>query len=198
MPSRARPLLVEELQALAGLAAAWDAWDVSLLLLLGYHAILRTSELFSMRVSQVSFAADGRSAFVSLPNTKGSQRKGAPEGVRLTDVRLIAALRRHVASLQPGDTIMRRSAPQFRALFKRLVAAARIEDGVQIYSLRRGGATADFRHHGQLDRTTERGRWGNVRTARIYINTALADSLDTNLSEGLRQHLAACANHLWG
>ena len=43
------------------------------------------------------------------------------------------------------------------------------------YSLRRGGATDDFGHHANFDRTTERGRWQSSRTARIYINEAVAE-----------------------
>ena len=43
------------------------------------------------------------------------------------------------------------------------------------YSVRRGGATAHFVQDGSLDITCERGRWGNMKTARVYVNTALAD-----------------------
>ena len=40
------------------------------------------------------------------------------------------------------------------------------------YSLRRGGVTTDFLHHGQLDRTMVRGRWASAKTARLYIDDA--------------------------
>ena len=43
------------------------------------------------------------------------------------------------------------------------------------YSLRRGGATWHFHHHGSLDRTAVAGRWAQVNTARIYIEGAAAE-----------------------
>ena len=45
----------------------------------------------------------------------------------------------------------------------------------QLYSLRTGGATDLFRSCGSFDEVTDRGRWKNVRTARLYIDGALQD-----------------------
>ena len=42
------------------------------------------------------------------------------------------------------------------------------------YSLRRGGATTLFRATGSLDVVSVRGRWGNVLTARRYIDDGVA------------------------
>lgn len=42
------------------------------------------------------------------------------------------------------------------------------------YSLRRGGATFQFRQHGSLDRLLLHGRWLAAKTARMYINEGLA------------------------
>ena len=67
------------------------------------------------------------------------------------------------------------SAVHFREVFRALVAKVGLPpEDWQPYSLRRGGATADFRHHGRMDLTMIRGRWANQRTARIYVNDALA------------------------
>ena len=46
---------------------------------------------------------------------------------------------------------------------------------LQLYSLRRGGATELFRSSGSLHEVAERGRWRNLRTARIYVDAALQD-----------------------
>ena len=43
------------------------------------------------------------------------------------------------------------------------------------YSIRRGGATADFLHDCSSDRTVDRGRWSSVKTARIYVNESMAE-----------------------
>ena len=37
------------------------------------------------------------------------------------------------------------------------------------YSMRRGGATEDFREHGSMDRSLLRGRWKSAPAARQYI-----------------------------
>ena len=71
----------------------------------------------------------------------------------------------------PGDPLVGVPDARMRSLFQegcnRLGLAA---EGFRPYSLRRGGATFDFRSHGQLSRTVVRGRWNSARTARIYIN----------------------------
>ena len=42
------------------------------------------------------------------------------------------------------------------------------------YSLRRGGATFFFQHHGSFDKLLLQGRWAAAKTARIYLNEGLA------------------------
>ena len=51
------------------------------------------------------------------------------------------------------------------------------------YSLRRGGATHWFRHHGSFDKLLVQGRWAAPKTAKIYINEGLAILAELNLSE---------------
>lgn len=46
--------------------------------------------------------------------------------------------------------------------------------GYQVYSICRGGATADIHSHGLLDSFAVRGRWADVKTCRIYVNESLA------------------------
>lgn len=70
----------------------------------------------------------------------------------------------------------------FRRLFSEAARRCHLQEWeFKPYSLRRGGATEDFRSHGQLDRTTVRGRWASSRTARIYINESVAVLADLNL-----------------
>ena len=45
----------------------------------------------------------------------------------------------------------------------------------RLYSLRRGGATDEFATNGNYDLLTERGRWASTRTAKIYVNEAMAE-----------------------
>ena len=65
---------------------------------------------------------------------------------------------------------MEMTEPEFRKLLKELVEGLGLKEaGYKPYSLRRGGATGDFRRHGSLDRATVRGRWRSSASARIYI-----------------------------
>ena len=62
--------------------------------------------------------------------------------------------------------------------------------GMKPYSLRRGGATFDFKAHGNLDRTVVRGRWGSQRTARIYIQGGSEALTKLQLSDTARLRMA--------
>ena len=77
----------------------------------------------------------------------------------------------------------------FRKAFNFIRDELGLDKGISPYSLRRGGATSDFRSHGSLDKTADRGRWGNVRTCRIYVNTALADQIASRFSAAVRERM---------
>ena len=69
-----------------------------------------------------------------------------------------------------------------------------IDHEYRLYSFRRGGATYDFGHHGQLDRAIVRGRWSNSRTARLYTTEGLAMLGDQRLSPASKSALATAAS----
>ena len=175
LPCRAWPLTKRQACGIAGVLISWNYDDVALCVLLGFHCILRTGELTSLRWGHVTFAEDLNIASISLPFTKGTSRFGTVESVTVEDKRLVRALWRLKRSSLPGDALLKRSPQQFRLLFAAAVEALRIPGVVKPYSLRRGGATFDFLSFNSLDHTTVRGRWAHARTARIYINTALAE-----------------------
>ncbi len=56
------------------------------------------------------------------------------------------------------------------------------------YSLRRGGATYDYRVGGRLEATIVRGRWQNAKTARIYITDGLARWAEISLEPTTHQN----------
>ncbi|CAE8593709.1 unnamed protein product, partial [Polarella glacialis] len=128
-----------------------------------------------------------------LPETKGTARKGAIETVSVTDPELSLILWgvcRHLK--KPGDALLRRTPQQFRTIFKAAVELLGLDSLIKPYSLRRRGATHWFRETGSLDSTVDRGRWGSVKTARIYITTALAETtvLSVALQAKLKQYAA--------
>ena len=67
------------------------------------------------------------------------------------------------------------------------------------YSIRRGGATAFFRVTRNMEATLDRGRWSNVKAARIYVNDGLAKEVELRLPPGVEAHLDRyiCAFQLW-
>jgi len=70
------------------------------------------------------------------------------------------------------------------------------EAGYKPYSLRRGGASFDYRQHGVVSRTTLRGRWNSAKTARIYITDAMAVLAAVKLPPDLDQHHESLENAL--
>ena len=57
------------------------------------------------------------------------------------------------------------------------------------YSIRRGGATAYFRVTRNMEATLDRGRWSNVKAARIYVNDGLAKEVELRLPPEVESHL---------
>ena len=57
------------------------------------------------------------------------------------------------------------------------------------HSLRRGGATWHFKRCQHIDVVRSLGRWSQARTAKLYIDEALADSSEAGLSVEGRQQL---------
>ena len=138
--------------------------------------------MLSIARKDICFAADGRSATLVLPATKSGARNGGMESVVVNDPILVRLLMLVVRPLSPGDRITGVSMPRFRALFEAGVVALGLDPAFKPYSARRGGATADFRSHGNIGMTMVRGRWRDPRTARIYINLALQHLNETILN----------------
>ena len=150
-------------------------YDVALAMLFGFLVYLRTSEMFEIQVSQLTFVGQDK-LVLQLPETKGTARSGAIESVTLVDSLLVPALYRHLAGKPRGHKLLQRSPIQFRALFRSLLNELQLNDlGLTPYSLRRGGATYAFQKLGRLDVVALQGRWRDTRTARIYINTGLLE-----------------------
>jgi hypothetical protein len=110
-------------------------------------------------------------------------RQARAEMVQVHSPVTVALLRRAVAGRPDGGALAQRSPAQLRVALRSLLTSLGL-DGVRYtwYSLRRGGATTDFLEHGSLEATLVRGRWACGRTARMYIEQAVADSVTAALS----------------
>ncbi len=175
LPARAPPLTEQILWALAGffLRQGWD--DMAICIWVAFHCLLRTGEMIQLLRQDVHIADDLSKGVVNLGVTKSGARLGTKESVTILDKRLLPILMVYLSRLKQGDKLLQRTQAEFRNKFAQGLRALHIEEWeFKPYSLRRGGATAHFLENGTLSSTTVRGRWGNARTARVYINEAAA------------------------
>jgi len=175
LPDRALPISVE-----AAMVLGLRLWKkgfpgCALLVVIAFDAFLRTTEFMGMTAGQLTFNNGHSRVHISLPLTKSSKRKGGPEGVTVAISPYVKALHLLVSRKAAGERIAEVAPREFRSLFESVRKAVHLPDSVKPYSLRRGGATEFFRQCGSMAKTMERGRWSETRTAKVYINTAMAD-----------------------
>ena len=187
-PAQAAPLSPKIVLGLAGLAVAVGLIDVGALLLSGFDAILRSQDLFSLRVRDVQILENG--AFLRLSSTKTSARHGGKEIVSIRSAAARRALAAAIHRRPPSDLVLARPKHHLRSIFTALLAFFSLDaNRLQLYSLRRGGASWDFMQHGSIDTTLERGRWQQARTAKIYVQTAVAEAHDLAIPPKTRREL---------
>ena len=174
-PARAPPLTLELVEALSGRAFELKRPDIAVALQVGFHGLMRTGELLHVTCGACEFHSSFSSVVINLGLTKAGQRMVALESVCVENKSISKMLKAACISKMPGDPLLPQGVFDFRKVFHKLLNDLGLTDfGFKPYSLRRGGATHDFRSHSQLSKTVIKGRWSNARTARIYINEGLA------------------------
>ena len=154
---------------MAGLALAQGRWDWGALVLTAFHCYLRPNEFLKVTEATVALPV-GQAGVLSLPWTKIGQQRGARETVVVEDELTLFWLRKVIADRQRGQPLLEGNSYAFRKFFDRCISDLGLGGyGYKPYSLRRGGATHDFTLHQDLQRCLFRGRWGDIRTGRIYI-----------------------------
>ena len=197
LPCRAPPLSPDIVLAMCGFALADGHVQAAAAMALGFHALLRSTELTSMVKGDLHLDATRSTGVLNLGLTKGGQRRGVVEHVSLDDANVVRLLSLACEGLERGDTVCGRNGRDFYAKFQAYLARLKLgAEGYKPYSLRRGGATHWFRRSGSMAATCERGRWSNAKTARIYINDGLLVLLDIKLSKAQRE-LIREGNALW-
>ena len=173
-PQRCAPLSLDVLLAMVGRAALLGWNRMALLLLIGFHCMLRAAEMYKLRVGDFEIDRRLTHGVITLQESKSGTRFNMVESVTIDDAALIRLFKAITLHLNPGDLIFPEGANRFRQQFDTLVADLSLPSTLlyKPYSIRRGAATADFLGHGKLSRTCVRGRWANEKTCRIYINEA--------------------------
>jgi hypothetical protein len=177
MPERATPFEPFMLWAFSSYFLQKQHLELALLLPVAFAALLRTGEFFLLRKGDVVFGPDSSEAILSLKDTKGVQRRAGPQEERivLRDRLAIHCLHQLCDHKLPGDKVLGMSSTKFRDLWLQAVKHFGLENfHYPPYAIRRGGATWYFRQTNSMDAVMVLGRWAQARTARIYIEDAMA------------------------
>ena len=162
VPIRAPPLPPQVLLALVWYCVRRRQLGAAFLLAAGYDAFLRTGEMLSLTIADVSIDADDR-GIIKLAHTKTGQRHAAFEVATVNDP-LVGQLFRQYRRALPAGTheehyIFAGSAKSFCQLFDDGLKWLSLQSyKFKPYSIRRGGATAFYRRTRQMEFTLERGR----------------------------------------
>ena len=198
MPARAPPLPASILMAMAGLAYGDGDIGICAGLLLGYHCILRTAELCGAEVGHIRLG-DELKGVIALPLTKIGQQRGATEMVTIDDQQVGHFVALAQGGMPPTAPLIRCTTAQFRRCFDGYLERLKLTHaGYRPYSIRRGGATHDFRSTGDVTHTLFRGRWASTRVARIYITDGLAVLDDISQQPSVKGRIAAATALLKG
>ena len=170
-PTRAIPMSREQAEAMAGEAMREKNWGMAAAYMAGFTELLRPIEIVNILAGDCVFNLEQGTVIVNLGFTKSGKRKGAPEKVVCRDETTTLMLALVLEGRPAGTKLVQGGMASFRMNFASHAAKIRSEE-LRPYSLRRGGATYMFGVTGNMSKTTEKGRWANVRTARIYIDEA--------------------------
>ena len=174
VPNRAPPLPLDMLEAMVGHALFKDDPLFALTLLVGFHGLLRTGEILGITAGQVAVSKAKGPAVISLGLTKAGKRQGAAESITLHGEDICRRLFQWTQRTRPSQSLAGPSHLWRQKFSKTLEALSFGQWDFRPYSLRRGGATHQFRAHGAFDKLMQQGRWQSLKTARVYINEGLS------------------------
>ena len=140
-------------------------------MLVVFHCYFRPLELLQVTGADIWVSRNGKAASVTLMNTKTSKTKG-PETVALDDPAVIWWLMR----FRPQGTrkLLDITPHSLRGWFMAKLEMLDPGHSFQLYSLRRGGATAEFLEHRSVERAMLKGRWRDLRTFMLYLKEPAA------------------------
>ena len=192
-PRQAPPLPLSFLQGMIGRCLELEKLEFATCLAIGFWGMLRTGELLQLSTQQILLGADD--LVIRLGLTKTGLRQAVDENVLVTDqptwLLCSTLLTIRKSQRHPDNLLWPRGAPAFREEFKQLIQFFRLQTSFKPYSLRRGGATHDFRSHGLMEHTLLRGRWSTTSAARQYVQEGLSALTEIKISKQSHQLLKA-------
>ena len=188
---RATPADGADIQAFAGLALASGDVEMATAICVAFHCFLRSGEMGNATLGDFVLNAPGTVYNLDPGYTKGGSRRREREAVGIDDPTCLSLIRLCKARGRPGDKLLRGGTVEFRRKFHSIIETLTLEHkNFQLYSFRRGGATAFFRATNNLPATAVRGRWSSQKTARQYIDAAAQDLKVVEHTHAQRQQLA--------
>eukprot|EP00971_Amphidinium_carterae_P211388 4194179-Amphidinium_carterae.1 len=183
LPTRTVPLPEVVLDAFVQQCMLHNKWRLGAAFHVAFHALLRASEVVTLRVGDVAPQRNGASVVLTLRESKSGHRFGRVETVlvdrRSTVFLLVAAVRNRL----PEQSLFEVTYLQLHAGLAWCAKAFHLQRlYIRTHSLRRGGATCYFQMGLTLSQLCVKGRWSQTRTARQYIDQALAESCMAELS----------------
>ena len=171
MPTRAHPLSSMMVCALSGILWHHGFLEECCVISVAFCGMLRTAELLELRRSHVSFGL-GKASLVLCGKT--GTRTGSLESAVIDDAVALRLLRLLCDTKRGPEKLLSGTPYSFRRRWKWAIRSFHLNVlDHQPYGLRRGGACEDFAQFGDGPRLCLRGRWGSVRTARVYAEEAL-------------------------
>ena len=172
IPTRAPPLTLVTLALLAG----WFQHhfpELGLSLLVAFHGLLRTGELFSIQAKHIICTGD--LCVLHLGQTKMGARNASTESTSFKHREVSLLLQAWKSVHSPDAFLVSISPTSFRQWFARALVATDLHRvPYKPYSLRRGGATQVFLETQSYAAVCQRGRWSSERTTRVYIQDSVA------------------------
>ncbi len=144
----------------------------ALAILLGYDCVLRTIELTSVRTSHL-LEMRGK-IMIYLGVCKTGHRDNRLDAVKVEDLTLCPIVCQYLKFHGYKDFPLVSDARHFRQTIKHVLGLLGfIDAGLQLYGVRRGGATSTFIRTSSYDAVAERGRWASHKAMKTYINEAM-------------------------
>ena len=200
LPVRALPLALSMVQAMAMLRVRKGQWRTAAAYLVAFAVFLRTSEILGLRKQDVVLdRGSANTAVLHLGYTKSGKRRGEPESVVLRNSEAVLALGFALEGLDPGDCLVNATPAVFRKQFAEDVRRLGLSsEKYKPYSLRRGGATHQFRSGGTMAEIAEVGRWTHLGTCRVYVNDAVGEVTQVTLPKAVGRTIGALQQELEG
>lgn len=176
-PMRAPPITQDVLLGFAGRCFLQGNLSLAVLLLVGFHTMLRTHEMLT--ITAADFLLGSTTGLLSIPASKSGVRHNTKESVTIHDP-LVLEMARLLVNEQKAAGVQHLplwpySGSSFRNHFYKLAHYFDLDHlKLKCYSIRRGGATHEFQQHGLMEKCLIRGRWASTPVARLYITDGLS------------------------